>query len=143
MNLSNAYLDRVLAQLSPVAGISHRRMFSGAILYYQGVQFALVVNDRLYFCTDDHSRPLYQQQGMGAFQPRLATQVESCFYQVPDHVFNQPAELRHWLRIAVESASTEHIDDNNSNGTLDNDPEVDFSSASNPDVTFILRQVRA
>ncbi len=143
MNLSNAYLDRVIAQLSPVAGISHRRMFSGAILFYQGLQFALVANDRLYFYTDEHSRPLYQQHGMGAFQPRLATQVESCFYQVPDQVFNQPAELRHWLRIAVESASIEQIDDNHANGNRDNDRIADFSSTSNPDIAFMLRQVRA
>jgi DNA transformation protein len=142
MNLSHAYLDRILAQLAQVAGITHRRIFSGAGLYYQGVQFALVVNDRLYFCTDEHSRPLYQQQGMGAFQPRLATQVESRFYQVPEKVFNQPAELHHWLRIAIESASAAHIDDSNSDDDNSKD-DADFSSHSNPGNDFIPRQVRA
>lgn len=104
MNLSHAYLDRIIARLSQVAEVSYRRIFNGVGLYYRGVQFAIVINDRLYFRADEHSRALYQQKGMGAFQPRAAVNVESCFFQLPDSVLNQPAELRHWLRIAVEAA---------------------------------------
>lgn len=138
MNFDHTYLNRVLAQLSQVAGISHRRIFTGVSLYSRGVQFALVVNDRLYFYTDEHSRPLYQQQGMSAFQPRLATQVQSCFYQVPEHVINQPAELHHWLRIALDSASTIHGDDM---GKREND--VDYRQDSSLDNAYIPRQARA
>jgi len=30
--------------------------------------------------------------------------VESSFFQLPNEVLDQPAELKHWLRIAVEAA---------------------------------------
>lgn len=104
MNLSHAYLDRIIARLTQVAEVSYRRIFNGAGLYYRGVQFAIVVNDRLYFRADENSRPLFQQKGMAAFQPRVAVDVESCFFQLPDEVLDQPAELRHWVRIAIEAA---------------------------------------
>jgi DNA transformation protein len=104
MNLSYAYLDRIIARLSQVAEVSYRRIFNGVGLYYRGVQFAIVINDRLYFRADEHSRALYQQKGMAAFQPRAAVNVESAFFQLPNEILDQPAELKHWLRIAVEAA---------------------------------------
>ena len=104
MTVSNTYIDRVIASLSRVAEISYRRIFNGIGIYYRGVQFAIVVNDRLYFRADEYSRPLYLQKSMKAFQPRASVQVESCFFELPDEVLNAPAELRHWLRIAVEAA---------------------------------------
>lgn len=72
MNLSHAYLDRVIARLSQVAEVSYRRIFNGVGIYYRGVQFAIIINDHLYFRADEHSRPLYQQKGMTAFQPRFS-----------------------------------------------------------------------
>lgn len=117
MNLSHAYLDRIIARLSQVAEVSYRRIFNGAGIYYRGVQFAIVVNERLYFRADEHSRPLYQQKGMAAFQPRVAVNIESCFFQLPDEVLDQPAELKHWLRIAIEAAQTGDFTDDET--TLD------------------------
>lgn len=106
MNLSPAYLDRVIANLSRVAEVSYRRIFNGVGIYHRGVQFALIINDKLYFRADDDSRPLFLQRGMQAFQPRVAVQVESCFFQLPEDVLNNPPELKHWMRIAVEAAKT-------------------------------------
>lgn len=117
MNLSHAYLDRIIARLSQVAEVSYRRIFNGAGIYYRGVQFAIVVNERLYFRADEHSRPLYLQKGMAAFQPRVAVNIESCFFQLPDEVLDQPAELKHWLRIAIEAAQTGDFTDDET--TLD------------------------
>lgn len=112
MNLSHVYLDRIIARLSQVAEVSYRRIFNGAGIYYRGVQFAIVVNDHLYFRADEHSRPLYQQKGMARFQPRVAVSVESCFFQLPDDVLDHPAELKHWLRIAIEAAQIgDFVDD--------------------------------
>lgn len=115
MNLSHAYLDRVIARLSQVAEVSYRRIFNGVGIYYQGVQFAIVINNHLYLRADEHSRRLFQQKGMIAFQPRAAVGVESCFFQLPNEVIDQPSELKHWLRIAVEAAlSGDFCDDETS-----------------------------
>lgn len=115
MSLSNAYLDHAIACLVRVAEVSYRRIFNGAALYHQGAQFALIVNDRLYFRADDYSRALYQHQGMSAFQPQ-GVSLESNFYQLPDRLLDNPAELRYWVRIAVEAALH--------NYSLDEDPSL-------------------
>jgi len=104
MNLSHAYVDRVIARLSGVAEVSYRRIFNGIGVYHRGAQFALIVNDKLYFRANEDSRLIYLQRGMPAFQPRAAVQVESRFFQLPDDVLNNPSELRYWLRIAVDAA---------------------------------------
>lgn len=106
MTVSHAYLDRAIANLSRVAEVSYRRIFNGVGVYHRGVQFALIINDKLYFRADDDSRSLYMQQGMSAFQPRAAVQVESCFFQLPEQVLITPSELHYWMRIAVEAAKT-------------------------------------
>ena len=49
MTVSNIFLERVITCLSHVAEISYRRIFNGVGIYHQGVQFAIVVNDHLYF----------------------------------------------------------------------------------------------
>ncbi|AQT60917.1 TfoX/Sxy family protein [Cellvibrio sp. PSBB023] len=107
MSLSNAYLDHVIASLSRVAEVAYRRIFNGAAVYHHGVQFALIVNDRLYFRADDCSRSLYEQQGMHSLQPRGVT-VQSDFYQLHDSLLDEPDELRHWVRIAIDASSANY-----------------------------------
>jgi DNA transformation protein len=107
MSLSNAYLDHVIASLSRVAEVAYRRIFNGAAIYHHGVQFALIVNDRLYFRADDCSRSLYEQQGMHSLQPRGVT-VQSDFYQLHDSLLDEPDELCHWVRIAIDASSANY-----------------------------------
>lgn len=110
MSLSNRYLDHVIARLSQVAEVAYRRIFNGAAIYHHGVQFALIVNDRLYFRADDSSRSLYEQQEMHSLQPR-GVKLQSDFYQLPDALLDEPNELRHWVRIAVEASSATYSAD--------------------------------
>ncbi|HTF97631.1 MAG TPA: TfoX/Sxy family protein [Cellvibrio sp.] len=104
MNLSHAYLDRVIANLSRVTEVSYRRLFNGVGIYHCGVQFAFVINDRLYVRADEYSRPLFLERGMLPFQPRIAVQVESCFFQLSELILQSPSELKHWIRIAIEAS---------------------------------------
>lgn len=107
MSLSNTYLEYAIVSLSRVAKVTYRRIFNGAAVYHQGVQFALIVNDHLYFRADDCSRPLYQQQSMASLQPR-GVSLQSDFYQLPDSLLSDPDELRHWVRIAVEASDNNY-----------------------------------
>lgn len=107
MSLSNIYLDHVINRLSQAAEVAYRRIFNGAAVYHHGVQFALILNDRLYFRADDYSRRLYEQQGMHSLQPQGVNQP-SDFFQVPDHLLTRPAELYYWMRIAVDAANSNY-----------------------------------
>ncbi len=102
MSGSNPFLLQAIASMSSVAPVSYRRLFGGYGVYHQHVQFALIVRDRLYFRADDESRSLYIAKHMTAFLPQAA--LDSSFFQVPEEVLNNPAELHYWMRIAVEAA---------------------------------------
>jgi len=104
MTISNHFLLHAVGNMSQVAPISYRRIFNGYGIYHQGVQFAIIVNDRLYFRADEHSRDLYLAKRMTAFLPASITPSDSNFFQLPDDVLSQPAELIFWMRIAVEAA---------------------------------------
>lgn len=104
MTISNHFLLHAIGCMSQVAPISYRRIFSGYGIYHQAVQFAIIINDRLYFRADDHSRDLYLAKRMSAFLPANVTSSDSNFFQLPEEVLSQPAELIYWMRIAVEAA---------------------------------------
>lgn len=104
MAVSSHYVAHAVECMARVAPVSYRRIFHGVGVYHQGAQFAIIVNDHLYFRADDCSRPLYEQRSMTPFRPRAADMVESNFYQLPEEVLNNPAELIYWMRTAVEAA---------------------------------------
>ena len=104
MTVSNHFLLHAVESMSHVAPVSYRRIFNGFGIYHQGVQFAIVINDRLYFRADDYSRSLYIAKRMTAFLPSTIETGESNFFQLPDDVLSHPAELIFWMRIAVEAA---------------------------------------
>jgi len=102
MPANSPFLLQAIASMSSVAPVSYRRLFGGYGVYHQHVQFALVVRDRLYFRADEESRSLYIAKHMAAFLPDAA--LDSSFFQLPEEVLNNPAELLYWMRIAVEAA---------------------------------------
>ncbi|MFO1389439.1 TfoX/Sxy family protein [Cellvibrio sp.] len=104
MTVSSSFLLSAVESMSQVAPVSYRRIFNGYGIYHQGVQFAIVIHDHLYFRADDYSRSLYIAKRMTAFLPSTIETGESNFFQVPEEVLNQPDELIFWMRIAVEAA---------------------------------------
>lgn len=108
MTVSNHFLLHAVESMSHVAPVSYRRIFNGYGIYHHGVQFAIVINDRLYFRADDYSRGLYTAKRMTAFLPSSIEAGESNFFQLPEDVLTQPAELIFWMRIAVEAAQGCH-----------------------------------
>ena len=104
MPVTNHFFLHAVESMSHVAPVSFRRIFNGYGIYHQGVQFAIVINDRLYFRADDYSRSLYIAKHMTPFLPSAIGVSESNFFQLPDEVLAQPAELIFWMRIAVEAA---------------------------------------
>jgi DNA transformation protein and related proteins len=103
MTLSQTFLTQAVEAMSKVDVITYRRIFNGAGIYHHGVQFAILINDHLYFRADEASHFLFEQKAMQAFQP-LCSRIESRFYQVPESVLENPSELRYWMRISVEAA---------------------------------------
>lgn len=104
MSVSNHFLLHAIEAMAGVSPVSYRRIFNGYGIYHDAIQFAIVINDHLYFRADDYSRGLYLEKKMTAFQPHALASIESSFFQLPDEVLTNQSELRYWMRIAVEAA---------------------------------------
>lgn len=115
MTVSNHFILHAVECMASVAPVSYRRIFNGYGIYHHGVQFAIIINDRLYFRADNFSRDLYLAKKMSAFQPSGLIGLEPSFFQLPEDVLNHPPELIYWMRIAVEASQNAYsIDDDES-----------------------------
>ncbi|WP_051235197.1 TfoX/Sxy family protein [Marinimicrobium agarilyticum] len=106
MSVSHHALSRALHHLSEVAPVSYRRIFTGVGLYHQHQLFAVMANDRLYFRVDEDSVQPYRQRSMPMLHPRVAALSDCHFYQLPEAVLEDSAELIYWMRAAVEASQS-------------------------------------
>jgi DNA transformation protein len=86
MPFSEEYLDYVLDQLKSIGPVIARKMFGGVGLYWNGVFFALIADDTLYFKVDDSNRSDYEAVGMGPFKPFAEKSYAMQYYEVPADV---------------------------------------------------------
>ncbi len=105
MAVSDDYRDFVLEQLAAAGRVTPRAMFGGVGLYLDGLFFALIDDDTLYFKTDDSNRPRYEQAGSRPFCPFADRPDQSmAYWQVPADVLEDPDELTAWARQALAVA---------------------------------------
>ncbi len=102
MPVSDDYRDYVLEQLAPAGRASPRPMFGGVGLYLDGLFFALIDDDTLYFKADGASRKRYEAAGSRPFCPDPSKPGQAMgYWQVPAEVLEDPDELAAWAREAV------------------------------------------
>ncbi|NJO22813.1 MAG: TfoX/Sxy family protein, partial [Sphingomonadales bacterium] len=82
-----AFLDEQLAGLGPV---SIRRMFGGAGVFADGIMFALVSDDTLYFKVDETTRADFEAEGMGAFTyaTKDGRNTLMSYWRAPERLFD-------------------------------------------------------
>lgn len=93
----------MLEGLQPLP-VTARAMFGGYGLYLEGAFFGVIDEGRLYFRTDDDSRPDYVDRGMTALQPKHRPRGPKTVdrnFEVPPDVMADASTLRSWaLRAA-------------------------------------------
>ena len=104
MAVSESYRDFVLEQLGRVTPVTGKSMFGGVGLYADGLFFALIAEDRLYFKVDDTTRPDFERLGMEPFRP-FGEDSAMGYYEVPADVVEDPVQLAPWMRKAIDVAA--------------------------------------
>ncbi len=104
MATSQSYRDFVLEQLGRVTPVTGKSMFGGVGIYAQGLFFALIADDRLYFKVNDATRPDFERQGMEPFRP-FGEDHAMGYYEVPADVLEDVAQLDLWMRKAIDVAA--------------------------------------
>lgn len=103
MPVSDDFRDFVLEQLRPIASITSRRMFGAIGLYADGVFFAIVDDDTLYFKVSEASRARYAEAGSKAFQPYGDGTTSMSYFELPPDVLEDEEKLREWTAEAVQA----------------------------------------
>src|SRR5262245_15820644 len=102
MPVSDDYRDFVLEQLAPAGRVTSRAMFGGVGLYLDGLFFALIDDDTLFFKTDEATRSRYESAGSRPFCPYPDQPDQSMgYWTVPAEVLEDSDELAAWAREAM------------------------------------------
>jgi DNA transformation protein len=105
MAVSDDYRDFVLEQLATAGRVTPRAMFGGVGLYLDGLFFALIDDDTLYFKTDDSNRARFEQAGSRPFCPFPDRPDQPmAYWQVPAEVLEDADQLAAWAREALAVA---------------------------------------
>lgn len=106
MPVSSDYQQYVLEQLARLPRVTSRRMFGAIGLYSDGIFFAILDNDTMFFKVDDSTRERYVERGCEPFRPyKDRPEVSMSYYQVPADVLEDTDELVPWARAAVRAAT--------------------------------------
>jgi DNA transformation protein len=102
MAVSDDFRDYVLDQLQAAGRVAARRMFGGVGLYLDGLFFALIDDDTLYFKADDSNRARFERAGSKPFCPYPDRPEQAMgYWQVPAEVLEDAEELVAWAREAM------------------------------------------
>ena len=105
MAVGAEFRDFVLDLLAPLRP-SARRMFGGVGIMRDGVMFALLAGDAMYFRVDERTRAKFETEGCVPFSYRRAGREVSIgsYYAVPERLYDEPDALVEWAREAIAAA---------------------------------------
>lgn len=104
MAISEAFKDYAVDQLEAFGIVSVKKMFGGAGLYHDGLIFALIADDVLYFKVDDSNKADYKKAGMKPFKPFADKPMVMPYYEVPADVLEDRNRLAEWAEKACAAS---------------------------------------
>ncbi len=106
MTASPEYTQYVLELLEPMGSLTNGMFFGGEGFRYDGVQFAMVMGNTLYFCVDNSTREDYIAAGSKPFSymTKKGRVYVKKYYSVPGEVIEDQDELLAWAYEAADIA---------------------------------------
>lgn len=101
----NDFVDYVREVMAHWASVSSRKMFGGYGIYREGLMFALIADDTLYFKTDANNVAQFEQAGSTPFVYQSAGRtVQMSYWSAPAESLESPADMRDWCQLAYAAA---------------------------------------
>lgn len=99
------FVEFVVEMLQLFGAVTAKKMFGGYGLYKDGIMFALIADDALYFKADDVSRSDFIDKGLKPFiYTKNGTQYKMSYYGAPDDVFEDIEVMADWAEKAFSAA---------------------------------------
>lgn len=104
---NSEFLDFVKEQLAAISDLVTGRFFGGTGFSVNGVQFAMVIRNALYFVVDDTTRPEYEKQGSSCFSYATRTRRINVkrYFEAPAVALEEPGQLLALARQSIGIAS--------------------------------------
>ena len=106
MVASDSFAEFLREQLAPLGRVTMRRMFGKSGVFCDGLMFAMVTSDTLYFRVDDDNRTVFAEAE--SFPPlnyeKRGSSIDLSFWRAPERLFDEPDELVAWARAALGAA---------------------------------------
>jgi DNA transformation protein len=90
-------------RLTALGNVRAQRMFGGAGIFVEDVMFGIVHKSCAYLKVDEETQARYVELGSRPFRPN-ARQTLRTFYEVPEPVLGDDAELLAWAKEALDVA---------------------------------------
>jgi DNA transformation protein len=91
---------------APLGGVTFKRMFSSYGIMREGMMFALISRDLLYFRTDAAAAARHAAEGAPQWQPHMRGKTMAMpYWQVPERLLDEPEEFAQWAREAFAIAA--------------------------------------
>jgi DNA transformation protein len=101
----NEFVDYVVELMAGWATVSVRKMFGGYGLYREGLMFALIVEDELFFKTDADNLARLERAGSHPFlYQNHSRTVQLSYWSAPPASLESPAEMGEWCQSAYGAA---------------------------------------
>src|SRR5437773_9292917 len=106
MAASRELIEFLTGQMAGFGPVTVKCMFSGVGLFRDGLMFALVAGDTLYFKTDEAGRAAFQAEGLGPFtyDTKKGERVLTSYWRAPERCLDDPDEMTQWCRSAYAVA---------------------------------------
>ncbi len=90
----------------PLGNVTSKRMFGGLCLWHDGLPFALVIDDALWFKVDAENAAAFEARALPRFSYTTKTgrRTVMSYARAPEEVWDDPDEFVTWARIAIAAA---------------------------------------
>jgi DNA transformation protein len=106
MVASDSFAEFLHERLAPLGRVTLRRMFGKTGVFCDGLMFAMVTDDTLYFRVDDDNREAFKEAE--SFPPlnyqKKGRTIDLSFWRAPERLLDEPDELVTWARTALAAA---------------------------------------
>jgi DNA transformation protein and related proteins len=96
--------DWVTEAMAPMGNVTKRMMMGGATLYCDGIIFAILDDDLLWFKADAKSDAVWDAAACPRFTFDMGGKMGTMNYRrAPDDVYDDPDVLQRWATLALEA----------------------------------------
>jgi DNA transformation protein and related proteins len=99
------FAEFVREQMAGFGPVTIRGMFGGSGVFYDGLMFALIVDDELYFKADGETRGRFEARGLEPFRySQRGKTVSFNYFAAPEEVFDSTDAMAEWAKLAWGAA---------------------------------------